>query len=149
MSDLHNPYAPPKTSEGPLAVSAEDLIDASQGQRFANLLIDEVMVVVGASILLVPATIANGGAAPLGGRLIGIATLLAYYILCEAIFGRTLGKLITGTRVVTLDGGKPGFAKILGRSVARLVPFEPFSFLAGPNGWHDRWSGTRVVRVRR
>lgn len=90
-----------------------------------------------------------GGAGALGGRLIGIATLVAYYVLFEAIFGRTPGKLITGTRVVTLDGAKPGFGQIIGRSFARLVPFEPFSFLGSRGGWHDRWSGTRVVRVRR
>jgi hypothetical protein len=38
----------------------------------------------------------------------------------------------------------------LGRSAARSIPFEPFSFLGGqPTGWHDRLSETRVVRKAR
>jgi uncharacterized RDD family membrane protein YckC len=31
----------------------------------------------------------------------------AYYVLCEATTGRTVGKLVSGTRVVTESGGKP------------------------------------------
>lgn len=71
-----------------------------------------------------------------------------HYVLFEAIFGRTPGKLITGTRTRVVTA-KPGFGQIIGRRFARLVPFEPFSFLVSSGGWHDRWSGTRVVRVRR
>lgn len=32
--------------------------------------------------------------------------------------------------------------------MARMVPFEAFSFL-GERGWHDSWSGTQVVEVRK
>ena len=41
---------------------------------------------------------------------------------------------------------------VLSLTLVRMVPFEPFSFLGSPHpvGWHDRWSGTRVVSdVRR
>ncbi|CAN0592803.1 unnamed protein product, partial [Laminaria digitata] len=39
--------------------------------------------------------------------------------------------------------------RLLGRTAARFVPFEAFSFLGGDaTGWHDRWSNTRVVRLR-
>jgi type II secretory pathway pseudopilin PulG len=45
------------------------------------------------------------------------------------------------------DGRKPPLKNILGRSLARYIPFEPFSFLTGshPMGWHDRLSDTLVV----
>ena len=34
------------------------------------------------------------------------------------------------------------------RTLIRLIPFEAFSFLGGSKGWHDEWSGTKVIRVR-
>lgn len=69
----------------------------------------------------------------------------AYYIGFEIAAGKTLGKFITKTRVIRVDGGRPSAAQIIGRTFARLVPFEPFSFLVRGN-WHDAWSGTCVVR---
>lgn len=70
-----------------------------------------------------------------------------YYLFFEGIWGRTLGKWITKTKVVRTDGEKPKFIQILGRSFARWIPFEAFSFLVSNNpvGWHDRLSGTLVV----
>jgi uncharacterized RDD family membrane protein YckC len=74
------------------------------------------------------------------------AIWLGYYAGFEVASGRTLGKFITRTRVVRTDGTAPTTAQILGRTLARLTPFEALSFLARAN-WHDRWSGTVVVRV--
>ena len=69
----------------------------------------------------------------------------------EAAFGWTFAKLITGTRVVRIDGTKPSFPQVIGRTLARFIPFEPFSVLFSDSklGWHDSLSNTRVVRVRR
>lgn len=77
--------------------------------------------------------------------------VVLYYVPFETGFGRTPAKLITGTKVVSEDGGPPGLGRVLGRTLVRMVPFEVFSFLGGdgrPVGWHDSWSGTRVVRTR-
>ena len=70
-----------------------------------------------------------------------------YYIFFESIWQRTPGKWATGTKVVKLDGTKPGFWRIVGRTFARWIPFDWVSFLFGehPFGWHDRISGTMVV----
>jgi len=78
------------------------------------------------------------------------STVPLYFIFLEGIFGVTIAKLMTGTKVVSDDGGKPGFGKILGRTLVRLIPLEPLSFLFGDNttGWHDTLSGTRVIRTR-
>jgi uncharacterized RDD family membrane protein YckC/DNA-directed RNA polymerase subunit RPC12/RpoP len=80
--------------------------------------------------------------------LIVIATTLSYYIFCEYFFGRTLGKLLTKSRVITLEGNKPSFFQIVGRTLVRFIPFEPFSvlFSARAIGWHDLLSRTRVVK---
>ncbi len=78
---------------------------------------------------------------------IGIAIALGYYILLEGMSGKTIGKLMTGTRVVDMHGEKPGFRRIVKRSIARLIPFEAFSFLGNANrGWHDSLSDTYVVK---
>jgi uncharacterized RDD family membrane protein YckC len=77
-----------------------------------------------------------------------VGTIL-YYLFMESVFGRTVGKLITGTKVIDLEGKRPSFLTLLGRSLARIVPFEPFSFLGNDRGWHDRWSDTRVVDMRK
>ena len=70
-----------------------------------------------------------------------------YYLFCEGIWGRSIGKWITKTKVVRMDGEKPKFLQILGRSFARIIPFEAFSFLVSNNpiGWHDHLSKTLVV----
>ncbi|WP_430454172.1 hypothetical protein [Rhodopirellula europaea] len=49
----------------------------------------------------------------------------------------------------SVDGGKAGFGKILGRSLARMIPFDPLSYLFGDKrlGWHDTLSGTRVIDI--
>lgn len=76
----------------------------------------------------------------------GYTAIIFYYLFFEVLFGRTPGKWLTSTGVVDLDGERPRPRQILIRSLARLVPLEPFSFLgASPSGLHDRWSRTRVV----
>lgn len=73
--------------------------------------------------------------------------LCLYYIVFESIFGKSISKFITGTKVVTEQGEQPSLSQILKRSLSRLVPFDAFSFYGKyPVGWHDRWSKTRVVR---
>jgi uncharacterized RDD family membrane protein YckC len=82
---------------------------------------------------------------------VALLAFFAYYIVLEAAFGWTIAKLITGTRVVRIDGTKPTFPQALGRTFARFIPFEPFSVLFSDSklGWHDSLSNTRVVKVRR
>jgi uncharacterized RDD family membrane protein YckC len=55
--------------------------------------------------------------------------------------------MITKTKVVSRKTGKkPPFWTIVGRTFARLIPFDGFSFLTeNPIGWHDSLSGTMVV----
>ena len=79
----------------------------------------------------------------------GTGLMLVYYLPSEALFGRTVGKLVTRTRVVSQSGGPPDFLQVLRRTLIRFVPFEPFSFLSKRSvGLHDRWSETRVVLTR-
>jgi uncharacterized RDD family membrane protein YckC len=69
-----------------------------------------------------------------------------YYIILESTFQVTLGKLITGTVVIDINGNKPNLTTIVKRSFTRIVPFDALSFLGNDAiGWHDTWSETRVV----
>lgn len=71
-----------------------------------------------------------------------------YYTICEMAFkGRTLGKLISGTRAIRMDGGELTFKDALLRSLCRMVPFEAFSGF-GYRPWHDSWTKTTVVKTR-
>jgi len=61
--------------------------------------------------------------------------------------GRSIGKYITGTKVICIDGTEPTFKDYLIRNISRLIPFDGLSFL-GENGWHDKWSETRVINIK-
>ena len=72
-----------------------------------------------------------------------------YYLVLESLFGRSVGKFITGSIVVTKNGIKPNFSFICIRTLCRLIPFDALSFL-GKSGriWHDSLSNTYVVEKK-
>jgi uncharacterized RDD family membrane protein YckC len=81
--------------------------------------------------------------------LLGIAIMILYYLVTEGMWQRSLAKMLTKTRVVDADGGTPSIGQIIGRTLARFIPFEQFSFFGNkgyPIGWHDSLSGTRVIQ---
>ena len=67
------------------------------------------------------------------------------YFLSELYTGKTLGKLITGTKVISTDDNNLTAQQILYRTLSRIVPFEPFSMFFSNTAWHDDWSDTVVV----
>jgi uncharacterized RDD family membrane protein YckC len=54
-----------------------------------------------------------------------------YYVALEATWARTLGKRLTGIRVVTQDGGKPGLWPVLLRTVFRVLDSFGGTYLVG------------------
>ena len=74
-------------------------------------------------------------------------SVTGYYLVCEKLLkGRTLGKLITGTRAVKANGKSLTAKDVLLRTLLRLIPLDPCSGLGG-HPWHDSWSGTLVIQV--
>jgi len=159
-----SPMAPGATGED-AAASADKLPTAPRGKRLLNLFIDSVMVQVlsfGANVMLSIQysgyQIAANGAftaddqamLELMALLLGVAVLIGYYFVLEATCQKTLGKLLTGTMVVGADGERPTPGQIFGRSFARFIPLEAFSFVSSkhPVGWHDSLASTRVVLAR-
>ena len=81
-------------------------------------------------------------------NIIAAIVLVFYYFLIESITkGRSIGKLVTGTKVVMIDGSTPTTKDYFMRSLCRIIPFEVLSFL-GENGWHDKISKTTVVNKK-
>lgn len=153
MDSTNNPY------QAPAARIAEQefraIVPAERWRRFVNSLIDYVGVVavgiiVGAIIGAAGGTDAIDGLQSPGMEyLTGFGIMLIYYVPLEALFGRTLGKLVTGTKVVDENGNPPTWGKAFGRTLCRLIPFEAFSFFkSDARGWHDSVPKTYVVRTR-
>ena len=113
-------------------------------RRLSNHVIDLVVSYIMLMAFILLSTYLKAPALAVLGYII---YLVGYYFICEAIWGKTLGKLITKTKVVDRDGRKPSPLRIFGRSCARWIPFNELSFLVGsfPVGWHDSLSKTFVV----
>ncbi len=87
---------------------------------------------------------------PLIDWILTVSLFILYYFIFESIWQRTPAKFITGTKVIACDGTKPTTSAIAIRTLVRFVPFEAFSFLGERvRGWHDRWSGTYVIKAKR
>lgn len=71
-----------------------------------------------------------------------------YYTFFESYYkGKTPGKWLTQTRVVTQYGHPMDGPTAFKRNFLRYNPLDALSFLAGLN-WHDRWSNTIVINER-
>ena len=140
--------------------------EASAGQRFLNMLIDNILMNYGLSFLtggLVGYLLGtffpdfanslfsdlDSAGAIIFGVIVAYFNHLIYYTFCEKLFrGYTLGKLITGTRAIRTDGRELTFRNAFLRSASRLVPFEALSIWFGDGLWHDRWTKTMVIKSR-
>ena len=117
----------------------------SSGIRFVNFLIDFIIWLIIAGILTFPLN-ANDGNQMLIGYLILFGTFIGYYAIMEIKFQKTVGKYLTKTKVVKMNGDKPTNGDIITRTFCRLIPFDRLSFLFVKNGIHDFLSKTKVVK---
>ncbi|WP_020532657.1 RDD family protein [Flexithrix dorotheae] len=134
---------------------------ASKGKRFGNYIIDLIGYLIFSSIIGIiigVLAVAYGNEdfleeetisaeAKILEWLTGLVVITAYYTFQEYLFkGKTLGKLLTKTRAVTIDNRRIDLNTSIKRNLIRLVPFEIFSFLGEDSkGWHDSWSQTKVI----
>jgi uncharacterized RDD family membrane protein YckC len=135
----------------------DDLL-ASKGQRLLNFVIDLFIIYVieisiGTTIILIgdltksdTATNWVSSLSVVESFFFGLVILFFYYLITEMYFSRTFGKYFTKTIVVKHEGSRPNMKSIIVRTLSRLIPFEPFSFLTAERGWHDTLSVTYVVK---
>ncbi|RXG29077.1 RDD family protein [Leeuwenhoekiella marinoflava] len=126
---------------------------SSSGVRFVNFIIDFVvflLLALTASLALdsVFVTSNNDLLMAIGYGMM-LLIFLAYYGLSEYFFQKTAGKYVTKTIVVTEQGNKPDGKTILIRSLCRLIPFDRLSYLVTKNGFHDRFSNTKVIKEQK
>lgn len=149
------PSAPPDTDQL-----------ASVGQRAVGFAAD---VALAGTVLLTPGMLLSGAvsAKDLGPGLtellqvVGFVFLAMYEVIPTALWGRTPGKAVVGTRVVGVgDGAVPGFKRAILRWALPAVAFQVHVvgwaiavllravLVADPlhRGVHDRLAGTIVVR---
>lgn len=71
-----------------------------------------------------------------------------YYFVAELAFGRTIGKLATKTKVVSVKNKRPHVFHIFARTILRSIPIDAFSYLVGQEqGIHDVLSQTKLVKI--
>jgi uncharacterized RDD family membrane protein YckC len=151
---------------GPPPPSAERDQLASVGQRVVGFAAD---VALAGTVLLTPSMLLDGAvtAEDLGPGLARLLVLVAFVFLAiyelvpTALWGRTPGKVIVGTRVVGIDDGRPpGWKRAILRWILPALAFQVqvvgwvlallirAVLVADPlrRGVHDRLSGTIVVR---
>ena len=132
-------------------------IRAETGQRVANYVIDVILFYVLVTLLslfinyLFPNAYDDASRTYTGigilDTLLWTLVYVCYMALVEGLFyGKSLGKLITGTRAVNRDGSRISAGTALTRSCWRAIPFSIFSAFGTPcNPWHDDWTNTMVI----
>lgn len=90
-----------------------------------------------AAIVIVP-TAATGTSIDqeIGTWIMGASIIVAvlYFPVCESVWGRTLGKLITGLKIVDAEGKTPNIGRVLIRTLFRLLEVNPGLFGGIPAG---------------
>jgi uncharacterized RDD family membrane protein YckC len=120
------------------------------GIRFVNFLIDFIVWFILAFIISIVIGIfvqpTDQVFLTLFGYVLMFGTFIAYYAIMEIKFQKTVGKFVTKTKVVKMNGEKPTDGDIMTRTFCRLIPFDRISFLFVKNGFHDYLSKTKVVK---
>jgi uncharacterized RDD family membrane protein YckC len=132
-----------------------DLVVAGLGSRFMSSLVDSALqaVLIFPLLLLADLTTAGVAIASLGGFLV----IFGYPIVCDALLdGRTVGRRVTGLRLVTEDGGRVGVLAAAVRNIVRIVDLLPGAYSIGAiavivstrnQRVGDMAAGTLVVRA--
>lgn len=84
---------------------------------------------------------------------LGLMLSLTYFSFFHGAWGQTIGKMIFGLRVVRVDGQPLTFFRALARTISYALSAIPFflgffwvGITSSKRSWHDRISGTMVVR---
>lgn len=112
-------------------------------QRLLSFIIDIVLCILGSLVLTMTLRIS-----PENTNYILISMIFIYYSITETIMNKTIGKVIFGLKVIDTESwSKPKISQIFIRTICRFIPFEALSFISEkPNGWHDSFSKTAVIK---
>lgn len=122
-------------------------------KRFVNFLIDTFIIVI--LYLIISIAIDFLGSLKIKinwsnyQKLWSILIIFCYYSIQEGIWNITIGKIITGTIVVSEKNEKPSIPEILLRTACRFIPLEALSFTFMKDGFHDIFSKTKVIEIKK
>lgn len=84
---------------------------------------------------------------------LAIILFITYFTFFHGSWGQTIGKMICGLRVVTIDGQPLSFPRALLRTIVYALSAIPFflgfiwvGFSSSKRSWHDLIAGTMVIR---
>ena len=126
---------PPQASEPvpPAPGGGEDLLGVRIGAALIDLaLLFGLLVVLSATIG--EASVGDGFSFYLNSyadAALYLGLVLVYYFALEATIGQTVGKLLTGVRVVRADAARPSVGAAATRTVVRVVDWLPLLYLVG------------------
>lgn len=141
-----------------------EMLKAPFSLRCGALLIDYILLIAApVSALLLGRTFGEDGRKLLDGQLtnagwlIAILVLLTNFIIFPMMSGQTVGKMLTGLRIVKTDGSSPSLVNLI---VRHLIGYPLIILTAGlgflisvisPNGrsLSDLISGTIVIRGKK
>lgn len=129
--------------------------DASNMKRFVNYLIDRLLGTLFAFLFFMLLDVVVPGIADYLSNISRLEDMfwtslliLTYYSVLEIISRRTIGKLLTKTKVVAEEGYELDTNRIIIRNLCRLIPLNAISiFFNDGRPWHDSISKTRVVII--
>jgi uncharacterized RDD family membrane protein YckC len=122
-----------------------------KGVRAGNFIIDLVAYVIVFVLIAWPIAFVFPGLINKDANFNILASIVffLYYFLSELFYGKTIGKVLTGTVVVDKNGNRPTVFKLFIRTLMRLFPFEVISFLLSHTGLHDLISSTIVIKFNK
>lgn len=120
------------------------------GTRFIHFIIDTLVWMILVVLVIFSYAFIVGldrsGMSRMFGLSIYLGTFIAYYTIMEIKFQKTIGKFVTKTKVVKMNGDKASNIDIVVRTFCRFIPFDQVSYLLVKNGFHDFLSKTKVIR---
>jgi uncharacterized RDD family membrane protein YckC len=120
---------------------------AHWSQRLLNFIID-ISLITGFQILIMYLfkDIIIQDSSKINLDILFVVIAFTYYYFFEYYTGKTIGKFLTKTRVLTDGGLKPSKKIIFIRTLCRFIPFEILScFNERAHGWHNTLSKTIVI----
>jgi uncharacterized RDD family membrane protein YckC/DNA-directed RNA polymerase subunit RPC12/RpoP len=128
-------------------VEREEHIPAPLVKRFINYFMDIFVLVLLMMVLQFLPIFSSTGTTPDDMLTVIVFLLLpVYYIFMEYKFGKTVGKFITRTKVVSTKDSGLTLGQCIKRALCRFIPFESISGLLFHGVfWHDSIPGTMVV----
>jgi len=127
------------------------------GIRFVSLLIDSIIIgiIIGALGTILGVEMMESGTAPWYWGVFSFIIYIGYYTYLEGSRGQTIGKMITGIKVVREDGRTIDMNQALTRNILRIIDGFIGYLIGAILIWRsdkkqrlgDRWANTVVVKA--